>query len=331
MKRKRKWLAMSAVILAVYMASGIAAYAAEPGYTEEDLGEDGEESFTMPVIVSATDHTESGKDSGGGSGGKDDGGHEDSGDQGGDSGGSDSPAAGSGAADTSQQTFIVTVTDRFVNRAGEEQLVSVRSIGKYRRGTYLLFSATKADGYAVSGEKLQSVTVEKDTQIVFTYIANNTGNTAASGTGVGQTLGTSKDSEKKEQDKSDTVSGDETADEEPSAEEIPEDEGQADEDHRTPVIRRTQEADGEIAEDTEEQDIPENETEEKKPLVIRTAGIIREALPSRSGQVRTEPAKRRERTDGRGIYRAGGTLDPGWNDRWRDGREHPIGRICVCG
>ena len=211
MKKRKKQLALSIALLLLCILSGSTVHAAEAVYTEEEL-EAGEQSFTMPVIVNATDHSGGGNSGNGdgnnGGGNKDggSGGQSGNGGQGGNSG-SGGGSEGNVGTETSGQTFLVTVTDRFVNRAGEEQLVSVRSIGKYRRGTYLLFSATKAEGYTVSGEKLQAVTLEKDTQIVFTYVENQSGNTASSGAGVERTSQMAERGEKTDQGEKDNVSG----------------------------------------------------------------------------------------------------------------------------
>mgnify|MGYP006988875746 CR=1 FL=1 len=263
MFRKRLWISLVTSLFAALMASGVTAYAAEPVYTGEELGDgqDGAQSFTMPVIVNATDH------SGGSGGGDNGGGNDDSGedDDSGQEGGGDSGGniTGNGDAGNAEQTFIVTVTDRFVNLAGEEQLVSVRSIGKYRKGTYLLFSATKAEGYTVSGERLQAVTVEKDTQIVFTYIEKQTESTSAKKNETEQpSEKTAEDEKKEDQEKAGTVSGNETEMEEEDGKDIRED------DRRTPIIRRQQELEGEAAEVMEEPDTPEDMSEEKKPFHI---------------------------------------------------------------
>jgi len=277
MKKRKKQLALSIALLLLCILSGSTVHAAEPVYTEEEL-EAGEQSFTMPVIVNATDHSGGGSsDSGDGNngGGNNDGGgsggQSGSSDQGG-NGGSGGGSSGNGGTDTSVQTFLVTVTDRFVNRAGEEQLVSVRSIGKYRRGTYLLFSATKTEGYTVSGEKLQAVTVEKDMQIVFTYVENQSGNTASSGAGAERTSQMAERGEKTDQGEKDNVSGNAAEEEltegdlEASEESGEEEQGDP---RRTPVIRRLQEAeseagDTETEEETEAQEIPEDTSEEEQ-------------------------------------------------------------------
>ena len=102
MKRKRKLAAAFMTALAISLAGGITVSAAEPVYTQEELtggeeDEDGEQTFTMPVIVNATAHSEKKEDDdkGGDDGKKDEG--ENSGD------GSTPPAQP--AADAGKQTF----------------------------------------------------------------------------------------------------------------------------------------------------------------------------------------------------------------------------------
>ena len=257
--KKNVWAAAVLLSAAVMLAGGTFAYAAEPVYTEEELEADGDktESFTMPVIVNATDHTKGGND-GGDDGGQDDGGGGDTGGNGdtGSGGGGDNPSPGAAEAG---QTFVVTVTDRFVNRAGEELFISVCSIGKYKKGTYLLFSATKTKGYTITGQKLQSVTVERDTEIVFTYVESDTDTGANAGRTKAEGAEESKPVAETEES---TVSGDEAEEAQAESEETEEELTK-----RTPVIRREQETKAEETE-TPQEPSEQEETEEKKPFHI---------------------------------------------------------------
>ena len=248
LERRCRIAAFMALMIVSICGSAIA-YAAEPVYPDDEL--DAGETFTMPVIVSATDHSGK-KDDDKENEDEDDGSKDDDEDSGGSSGGGTVQPTG----DVTDQTFVVTVTDCFKNKAGEDIFVSVRSVRKYRKGTVLMFSAAKVEGYDISGESLRSVTVDKDMEIIFTYIENGSGaktkqsvkNTEDTGKSV------SEDKAGKESVSEDSVSENETGD-------TGDEDGE--ETRRTPVIRKQQETEQEI-DDTEAEAEPEMPEEPEK-------------------------------------------------------------------
>ena len=246
---RRCRIAAFMALMIVSICGSTIAYAAEPVYPDDEL--DAGETFTMPVIVSATDHSGK-KDDDKENEDEDDGSKDDDEDSGGSSGGGTVQPTG----DVTDQTFVVTVTDCFKNKAGEDIFVSVRSVRKYRKGTVLMFSAAKVEGYDISGESLRSVTVDKDMEIIFTYIENGSGaktkqsvkNTEDTGKSV------SEDKAGKESVSEDSVSENETGD-------TGDEDGE--ETRRTPVIRKQQETEQEI-DDTEAEAEPEMPEEPEK-------------------------------------------------------------------
>ena len=258
-KLERRWrIAAFMVLMIVSICRSAIAYASEPVYPDDEL--DAGETFTMPVIVSATDHSGK-KDDDQENEDKDDSSKDDDGGSGGSSGGGTVQPTG----DITDQTFVVTVTDCFKNKAGEDIFVSVRSVRKYRKGTVLMFSAAKVEGYDISGESLRSVTVDKDMEIIFTYIEN--GSAAKAKQSVKSTEDTGKsvsdDKAGKDSASEDSVSGNETGD--GSIENETGDTGDEDgeETRRTPVIRKQQETEQKI-DDTEAEAEPEMPEEPEK-------------------------------------------------------------------
>ena len=266
--RRRRWRMAAILAMVVCMSGSAMAYAAEPVYPEEELSTDNgdPQTFTMPVIVSATDH--SSKDDGVGENDDKDGDQGNDGDSSDNGGGSVAPSSGESTSqpggDASQQTCLVKVTDCFKNKAGEDLFISVRSIGKYRKGTVLMLTAAKVEGYDISGESRRSVTVDKDMEVVFTYIENGSAvKTKQTTKSAGDAdKNTSGDKAGKDSASEESVSENETVD--GGAERETGDTGDEDdeENRRTPVIRKQQEEPEE--EDTEAEEEPEVPQEPEK-------------------------------------------------------------------